>query len=376
MNDQRKTVDLSSVTRRGFIKGAIFGSAMLASNLTCSSQSPYEPRGQRKLGIALLGLGRYATGQLGPSLRETRNCELTAVITGTPAKGEKWMADYGLKRSNVYSYETMDAIAGNKEIDIVYVVTPPALHPQYSIRAAKLGKHVISEKPMATTVEDCDRMIAAARDAKVQLGIGYRLHYEPHHLEMERATRAKELGEIQKMSGGFGYVMRQRESRITRSLSGGGPLMDVGIYVLHAACMVIGKPPTYVTAKEELKLNPELFNEVEEGISWTMEFPGGEKCDGFASFNKGANQFRVEGKKGWIQISPSFSYGGIGGETDRGRMNLPAVNQQALQMDDFAACVLSGKKTGVPGELGRRDIQIMMAIYEAARTGKRVKVNA
>ena len=135
-------------------------------------------------------------------------------------------------------------------------------------------------------------------------------------------------------------------------------------------------PPTYVTAKEEPKLNPELFNEVEEGISWTMEFPGGEKCEGFASFNKGANQFRIEGKKGWIDISPSFSYGGIGGETNRGRMNLPAVNQQALQIDDFAACVLSGKKTGVSGELGRRDVQIMMAIYEAARTGKRIKVNA
>src|SRR5829696_5935730 len=138
MNDQRKTADLSSVTRRGFIKGAIFGSAMLTSSLVCSSRGPSDGGRQRKLGVALLGLGRYAAGQLGPALRETKNCQLTAVITGTPAKGEKWMAEYGLKRSNVYSYETMDAIAGNKEIDIVYVVTPPALHPQYSIRAVKL----------------------------------------------------------------------------------------------------------------------------------------------------------------------------------------------------------------------------------------------
>jgi glucose-fructose oxidoreductase len=177
------------------------------------------------------------------------------------------------------------------------------------------------------------------------------------------------------MSGGFGYVMRQRESRITRSLSGGGPLMDVGIYVLHAACMATGSTPTYVTAKEEPKLNPELFNEVEEGISWTMEFPGGEKCDGFASFNKGANQFRAEGESGWLQIGPAFSYRGLGGETSKGKMNYPVVNQQALQMDDFAQCVLTGKKTGVPGELGKRDVQIMMAIYEAARTGKRVKLD-
>lgn len=347
--------------------------------LACNSQQQEEILAMndgRKLGVALLGLGRYATGQLGPALRETKNCKLVAVITGTPAKGEKWQADYGLKGSSVYSYETMDRIAENKEIDIIYVVTPPTLHPEFTIRAAKLGKHVISEKPMAASAADCESMIAAAKSAKVQLGIGYRLHYEPHHLEMVRALKAKELGPIQKMSGGFGYVMRQRESRITRSLSGGGPLMDVGIYVLHSACMAVGEMPTYVTAKEEPKLNPELFNEVEEGISWTMEFPGGEKCDGFASFNKGANQFRVEGTKGWFQIQPAFSYGGIAAESHTGKVNKPAVNQQALQMDDFAACVISGKKTGVPGELGRRDVQIMAAIYESARTGKRVKITA
>jgi glucose-fructose oxidoreductase len=369
--------DKSDLSRRSFLERFVVGAAGVG--LACNLQRQEEIMAMndgRKLGVALLGLGRYATGQLGPALRETKNCQLTAVITGTPAKGEKWMADYGLKQSNVYSYETMDRIAENEDIAIVYVVTPPALHPEYSIRAAKLGKHVISEKPMAASVADCDRMIAAAKEANVRLGIGYRLHYEPHHLEMERATRAQELGKIQKMTGGFGYTMRQRESRIIRSLSGGGPLMDVGIYVLHAACMAVGKTPAYVTAKEEPKLNPELFNEVEEGISWTMEFPGGEVCNGFASFNKGANQFRVEGRKGWIQIQPAFSYGGIAAETNAGRMDRPAVNQQALQMDDFAGCVLTGKKTRVPGELGKRDVQIMMAIYEAARTGKRVKVNA
>lgn len=366
-----------NISRRTFLERTLVGAAGVG--LACNFQQQGEILAMndgRKLGVALLGLGRYATGQLGPALRETKNCKLTAVITGTPSKGEKWMAEYGLKSSSVYNYETMDRIAENKEIDIVYVVTPPTLHPEFTIRAAKLGKHVISEKPMAASVADCERMITAASEAKIQLGIGYRLHYEPHHLEMVRALKAKELGPIQKMSGGFGYVMRQRESRITRSLSGGGPLMDVGIYVLHSACMAVGRSPSFVTAKEEAKLDPDLFNEVEEGISWTMEFPGGEKCDGFASFNKGANQFRVEGTKAWIQIQPAFSYGGIAAEMNTGKLSKPVVNQQALQMDDFAACVLSGKKTGVPGEVGKRDVQIITAIYEAARTGKRVKVNA
>lgn len=367
--------DRDPISRRGFIKGALLGSAMLSVSTTCRSERPADTQ-TRKLGVALLGLGRYATGELGPALRETKNCELVAVVTGTPSKGQKWKTEYGLKPTNIYSYETMDRIADNKDIDIVYVVTPPALHAEFSIRAAKLGKHVISEKPMAASVTDCDRMIAAARDARLQLGIGYRLHYEPHHLEMERATRAKEFGEIRAMSGGFGYTMRQRESRIIRRLSGGGPLMDVGIYVVHAACMAVGKVPAYVTAREEPKLNPDLFDEVEEGISWMMEFSAGEKCAGFASFNKGANTFRVEGTKGWFQLQPSFSYRGVKAETSAGPLNFSVVNQQALQIDGFADCVRTGRPTDVPGELGKRDVQIMMAIYEAAQTGKRVKVES
>jgi glucose-fructose oxidoreductase len=361
----------NSITRRDFLKTAVAGAGMLASVSSCSSQGV--PQG-KKLGVALLGLGRYATGELGPALRLTKNCELRGIITGTPSKVDKWIAEYNLDRRHVYNYETMDRLADDKEIDIVYVVTPPALHPEFAIRAAKAGKHVISEKPMAISVADCDRMIDACSNANRQLGIGYRLHYEPHHAEIKRLAISGELGQIEKMTGGFGYTMRQRESRITRSLSGGGPLMDVGIYVVQAACMATGKTPEYVTAKEEPKTNPELFNEVEEGISWTMEFDDGAKCDGFASFSRGANQFRVEGAKGWAEIAPAFSYRGISGKTAKGEMKYPQVSQQAGQIDHFANCVLTGKKTTVPGELGRRDVQILMAIYEAARTGKRVKV--
>ena len=190
---------------------------MLAGISNCASQAKPD---KRKLGVALLGLGRYATGELGPALRHTKNCELRGVVTGTPAKAEKWMAEYGLDKKHVYNYETMDRLVDDKEIDIVYVVTPPSLHPEYSIRAAMAGKHVISEKPMASSVSDCDAMIEACKKADRQLGIGYRLQYEPHHAEMMRQTASGELGRIEKMSGGFGYSLRQRESRITRNLSG------------------------------------------------------------------------------------------------------------------------------------------------------------
>jgi glucose-fructose oxidoreductase len=170
--------------------------------------------------------------------------------------------------------------------------------------------------------------------------------------------------------------MRTREFRIDKKFGGGGALMDLGIYLIHGACMATSSAPVSVTAREETKLRPEFFNEVEETIRWTMDFPNGAKLDAVTSFNQSTNQFRLEGEKGWVDFKQAFSYRGIAVETSRGPLNYPPTNQQAEQMDDFADCVLTGGATPVPGELGRRDLQIIQAIYEAARTGKRVRVHA
>ena len=130
--------------------------------------------------------------------------------------------------------------------------------------------------------------------------------------------------------------------------------MDVGIYVIHAACMATGLNPVSVTAREEPKLRPEFFNETEETITWTMDFPNGAKLEASTSFNSNSNRIRAEGKNGWIDFSPAFSYRGLACDTSRGPMKFPTINQQAAQMDDFVDCVRTGRATPVPGELGRR----------------------
>ena len=122
-----------------------------------SCQNPID----KKLGIALVGLGNYSTRQLAPALQHTRHCELKGIVTGTPSKAEKWQKDYDLDPSSVYNYDTFDQIAKNDEIDIIYVVLPNFLHAEYTIRAAKAGKHVICEKPMAMSVEEGQRMVDA-----------------------------------------------------------------------------------------------------------------------------------------------------------------------------------------------------------------------
>jgi predicted dehydrogenase len=328
-----------------------------------------------KLGIALVGLGRYATGQLAPALQQTTKCYLAGIVTGTPQKAKDWKKRYAIPDKNTYDYKSFDKLKDNPDIDIVYVVLPNAMHAEYVIRAAKAGKHVICEKPMATSVEDCNRMIAACKQANRMLSIGYRLHFEPYNREMMRLGKEKVFGDIQSVVANNG--MDGTEGwRLDKELAGGGPLMDVGIYCVQGARYTTGLEPIAVTAQELPKTKPEIFTEVEEALTWQMEFPGAITASCTSSYSKYLNLLRVVAEKGWYELSPAFGYSGQKGATSEGKMNFPKVNQQARQMDDFADAILNKRPTPVPGEMGRQDVKILMAIYEAMRSGKKVEIAA
>lgn len=375
----------SDGSRRAFLRRLSLGTAAAATGLGLTNLAWAQSTNptanttgagtQKKLGVALLGLGRYATNELAPAFQKTKNCKLAGVITGHPEKGARWAAQYELPARNIYNYGNLDRIADNPDIDIVYVVTPPALHPEFVIRAAQAGKHVISEKPMATSVADCDAMIAACNKANVKLSIGYRLHFEPYLIELMRLQRDKDFGDLMKLSGDRGFVFGNHAWRIEKKLAGGGPMMDLGIYIVQAACMATGLTPIAVTAKERPKERPDFFTEVEETLDFGLEFPNGATLQAVTSFNHNSDTFRAAGEKGWLEFrTHAFSYQVGTVVTSRGPLHYPPPYQQALQMDDFADCILNHRPTVVPGEMGRRDIRIISAIYESARTGKKVAV--
>ena len=361
------------VSRREFL-GRVSASTCL---LTLAQPTAGQSSTRRKLGVALCGLGTYARGQLGPALKLTQNCELRGVVTGSREKDGAWAKEYGFPAKNVYHYDTMARLADNLDIDIVYVVTPNALHAQHVIAAAGAKKHVICEKPMAVSVAECDAMLTACRANNVKLSIGYRLQFEPHYDELKRHARELDWGAFTRMSGGFSSVMKEPQWRAERKLAGGGPLMDLGIYPVQAACMAAGgAAPVAVTASERPKQRPEFFRDVEEAIDWTMEFAGGARGDFSTSYNDNLNKFRAEAAKGWIEINPAYSYSGLQAFTHAGPLILAMPpSQQAVQMDDFARCVRDDLPTRVPGEMGRRDMVIIEAIYaSAAQGGKRIEI--
>lgn len=332
---------------------------------------------EKKLGVALVGLGSYAKNQLAVALENGKNCYLAAIVTGTPAKAEEWSKKYNLTKDNIYNYQNFDEIAKNKAVDIIYVVTPNSLHKEFVIRAAKAGKHVMCEKPMATSVADCEEMIKACQDAGVQLGVGYRMHFEPFTQEVIRIGQKKEKGLVRFMQTNFGFTIGDpTQWRLKKAMAGGGPLMDVGIYCVQASRYVTGEEPLWVTAQFGPITDTERFKDVEESVSWQMEFPGGAMVNGFSSYKSNIEQLYISADKGWIQMGPAYSYGPIKGRTNDGEMKFPVVHHQTVMME--AICkefIETGKfPKHIDGEEGRKDMKILMSIYEAAQTGKRISL--
>lgn len=356
-------------SRRTFLQeaSALLGGAALtgiAPDASASGRS--RPDG---LGVALVGLGSYATGQLGPALQETERCHLAGIVTGTPAKAERWMDQYDIPQKNVYDYETFDEIAGNPDIDIVYVVLPNSMHAEYVIRAAEAGKHVITEKPMATSVRDCERMIEACSDAGVKLSVGYRLQFEPRHREIMRLGQQEVFGPVTVVEASFSFTSRDTDAwRFSKEMAGGGSLLDVGIYAIQGARYTTGEEPARVRASA-YNTRPEIFTEIYETILWDMEFPGGTVSSHSTSYSGNVNRLYMMSTNGWAEIDPAYSYGGLSARTSEGPMELPQVNQQALQMDDFARCIEEDEQSRVPGEEGLRDMKVIEAIYRSIDAG-------
>ena len=357
------------IDRRGFL-GALAAAGAMGVVRPRAARAD-----EKRLGVALVGIGKLTQTQLLPALKKTTACRLAALVSGHPDKARKVAAEYGLSEKNIYSYETFDRLADNPEVDIVYVVLPNAMHAEYTIRAARAGKHVYCEKPMAVSVRECEEMIAACNRAKRTLGIAYRLHFEPHNLEVARIARSKEMGAIKVIeAAGCTMVGDPKQWRLDKKLSGGGSLVDIGIYALQAARYISGEEPASVTARQSVT-DPAKFKGIDETMLFELAFPSGVLASCISSYAVFLNHFTVAAEAGRFGVDPGLNYHGIRGFRSDGKpLAFPDIDQFAAEMDDFATCVRAGKPTRVPGEEGLRDVRIMEAIYRAAETGREVKL--
>jgi predicted dehydrogenase len=346
---------------------------------------PFLPDSER-VGFAIVGLGRLAIDQILPAFGHSQYCKPVAFVTGHPDKGQKLARQYGVPEASIYSYENYERLQDNPAVKIIYIVLPNGMHEEYVVRGAKTGKHILCEKPMAVSSKQAEHMIAACKSAGVKLMIAYRQQYEPHNIALRELVQEGKLGPLR----GFLSTNSQQQGdptqwRLKRALSGGGCLPDVGLYCLNAARFLSGEEPSEVAANLYQPTGDPRFTEVEASCSFSLVFPSGYIATCTSSYDVHKSQsYRLEGTTAWAELSPAYAYHGNkltwshldNGEESQLTPQIEEKDQFALEMDHFAQCILEGKESKTPGEEGLRDHRIMEAIYNAARTGNRVKLTA
>jgi predicted dehydrogenase len=377
-------------TRRTFIQSAAAGvaSAAVARAAFAQAQDNAVTAAQasgKKIGFAVMGLGQLGLGQIVPAFKETKLAKLTALVSGHPDKAKKVAEENGVDAKNIYNYDNFDKIKENDQVDVVYVVLPNNMHSEFVVRAAEAGKHVLCEKPFELTVEKCRAAIDACKKNNRKLQIGYRLMYEPNNLALVETVAKKEIGELKQLECGAGFSIGDPRTtpsaawRLKQDMAGGGCLMDIGIYSLSAARYISREEPVEVQAMTFANRSDIRFKEVEEHCNFQLRFPSGVLATCTSSYSCGMNRFRAIGSRGWAECEPALSYRGVkfrksprGGQAEEPDLGDP--NQFATEMDDLARCIIENKEPKASGEHGLRDVRIMLAIYEAAKTGKTVKL--
>jgi predicted dehydrogenase len=331
------------------------------------------------LGFALVGIGRLSMGQILPAFEKCKLARPVALVSGHPDKAREQAQKYGIDPKNIYNYENFDTIAENPAIDVVYVVLPNSMHAEYTIRAAKAGKHVLCEKPMANSVAECQAMIAACKEAKRKLLIAYRMRYEPMTMKaIELAQSSDVTGAIKQIDAEAGFSIGDpNQWRLNKALAGGGPLMDMGVYAINAARYLSGKEPHEVVATSYTTPGDPRFKEVEETIAFELRFESFiASC--LTSYGFNCNRFRVYGTRGQLESEPFQNYSGNRlWKLERGqRIDVPyeTVNHFAAEMDHLCECIAADTTPRTPGEEGLQDIKITTAIYESASTNRPVKI--
>ncbi len=375
--------EISTTTRRRFLRqsaAAATGLLLAPGLIGCGGKNTASeasivpasaPEKTKKLGVALLGLGSYAKGQIAPSLKFTQHCYLAGIITGSPEKIPEWQSKYAIKDENVYTYDNLEEVAANPEIDVIYVITPTATHKDFAVRAAKAGKHVWCEKPMAMTPEDCQVIIDACQENDVRLSIGYRMLHEPNTQALIELSTRKAYGALTGATAQAGYAGSDPPTDYWRGqrAMGGGALYDMGVYTVNGLRYGTQMSPVAV-----LEARQDRPTEVDVTTEYVIEYANGMRARGWTSVVEDINRLRIEAEKGWYELSPMQSYAGVQGQTSDGEILGPAISakQQTLQMDNDALAIQNGSPFRAPGSMGLEDIKVIRAVIESAETGKRV----
>lgn len=328
----------------------------------------------KRIGYAVVGLGSIARNSILPAFANCKRAKLVALVSREKKKAVQLQPKS--KATISYSAGEYDDCLANPEISAVYLATPPGVHEEFTVRAAKAGKHVLCEKPLAATVAQSARMVEACRRHDVRLMTAYRKYFEPASLYLKSLVRKGELGRIDAIHTSFSELFDPHTAPswiLDAALAGGGPMMDLGVYCVNTSRWLVGEDPAETFA-QAWSHDKRRFENVEEGVAFRLNFPSGLVVQGTSTYSAAMSSFIfVQGTKGWVCLSPAYPFDGerrvtgkvAGRSVDR---RFPVIDEFALEIDAFTTAIQENKAVEPDGMQGHRDMIILDAIYESART--------
>ncbi len=329
---------------------------------------------QKKVRYAVVGLGHIAQVAMLPAFAHARrNAVLAALVSDDPTKRRRLSRKY---RVPSFSYEQYEECLAT--VDAVYIALPNSMHAEYTIRAARAGVHVLCEKPMAVTADECEQMIEECASHGVKLMVAYRLHFEEINLDAADLVRRGRIGEPKYFNSSFSMTVRPGDIRTKRAL-GGGTLYDIGVYCINAARALFRAEPKEVVALS-VNSGPDQLRDIDESTASVLRFDGERVAAFVTSFNADdVASYRIVGTKGQLRVNPAYEYAEglayeltVNGTTRRRRIG--KRDQFAPELLYFSDCILNDRQPEPSGEEGLQDVRIVQALYESADTGKVVQI--
>jgi predicted dehydrogenase len=332
------------------------------------------------VGYAVVGLGSIAEVAVLPAFGHSKKSELVALVSGNRNRADQLGRKFGVQ--NCYGYHEYEQCLSHPRVEAVFISSVNGAHAEQTMRAAAAGRHVLCEKPMANTREDCRRMVESCRSHGVKLMIAYRKYFEPASVALKKLVASGQLGRLRHMYSTYTEIIdpaKARNWQLNRQLAGGGSLMDLGIYCVNTMRWIAGSNPLEASAYNWTD-DPIRFREVEDSITFRLSHPGGLVCEGSSSYSAVAASFlQVHGEKGWAALNPAFAFeeerrlfGKIEGRWFEQKFEI--IDEFVLELDAFSDCIRHGQEPEADGMEGLRDIAAIEAIYRSARENRPIAI--
>ena len=332
----------------------------------------------QKVRYGIVGVGSISQEAMMPGVDHTGNSTITALVTSDPTKATELSKKYNVART--CPYEQFGELLQSREIDAIYLATPNWRHAEFAVPALEAGIHVLLEKPMEISSDQCRKIIAAQEKSGAKLMVAYRLHFEPGTIAAIEKVRSGDLGEVHLFTSTFSQMIDPANHRAQNGIEA-GPIFDMGPYPINGVRNLFDSEPLEAFAAGLRHPNSEL-GDFDDTVSIILKFPGNRLAQFTISYyGNSLDAYTVIGTKGALEVSPAYLYGKpleytLKQGTTEKQESFKNTDHFGGEMKYFSDCILNGTDPQPDGYEGLADVYVIEAIVRSLSSGKFEKVES